>query len=97
MENDLKALYDSCEKLLRADEVQDQQKIDAIMQLMIDGGDLAAPYVFENDSAEVRFLSYVDYKKFRLNHPLDTTKIYTFHLPKQDSLIVDSALIKLLQ
>lgn len=83
MENDLRMLYDSCEILLRADGVQDQHKIDVIMQLMIDGGDLASPYIFENGSDEPKFVTYIEYKTYRSKHPLDTTRVTHFQFQRR--------------
>lgn len=76
MELNLKASYDSIEQILRNDyNIGEQSRIDKMMQIFIDDGDVVRPFVFDysNGVPNTLYLSYADYKKYRETHPIDTS------------------------
>lgn len=80
MEFQLKKTYESYEKTLREEHhIQNQNTIDETIQIMIDEGNIQKPYIIKRVKGvpEMVYVNYRQYKKYRITHPIDTTKVFT--------------------
>lgn len=80
LERELQKTYASYEDFVRKKYKLDQHAIDGIMQIQINKNEIETPYihVLVNGVVEKQYLTYVEYKKYRLEHPI-TTAMDTIH------------------
>lgn len=88
LETSEKIYYEEIEAKIKASRgVQDQDKIDLIMQIMINEGDVDPPFIVEMDGA-VPKIKYVTYKVFKSNYEdrqsVDSTKRFHIRLDSLD-------------
>lgn len=80
----LQQLYQKVELHIRLNlGVTDQEKIDKMIQLLIDDGEVGRPFVVKKDKngrPEIFHLSYVEYKKYRSENEIDTVDAYTIYI-----------------
>jgi len=86
----LKAGYESVEQDIKQNYgVRDQNKVDQMMQILIDEGELPVPYVLKRvgTGLKMEYLSYAAYKDYRARTPIDTTEIFIFHFDSLGNII----------
>ncbi len=81
MEVELKSYYQKVEEDLRTNHgIRDQKKIDIMMQIFIDDGDVDAPFILETKGGipHMTYVSYSEYKKYHSTpHLIDTVKTFS--------------------
>lgn len=76
---ELKHYYEKIEDDLRkSNGIEDQAKIDIMMQIFINDGDIDASFIVEEEEGvpQIKYVSYSEYKKYYSTHGLDTTKVF---------------------
>jgi hypothetical protein len=79
-EKGLGEYYEMIELNLRKDYgITVVQKINTMMQIFIDEGDIYEPFIVDksNGEARMKFVSYVAYKQFYQEHERDTTGVFS--------------------
>lgn len=89
VEIEMERRFKELEEIIRVEDgITSQSEIDATIQLLINDGHMETPFIVQKtDSAsKVLYLTYKEYKEYRLNHQIDTTNSgYTFPILSDES------------
>gem|GEM_PF-3369668 len=89
VEIEMERRFKELEEIIRVEDgITSQSEIDATIQLLINDGHMETPFIVQKtDSAsKLLYLTYKEYKEYRIKHPIDTTdSSYTFSILSDES------------
>lgn len=89
VEIEMERRFKELEEIIRVEDgITSQSEIDATIQLLINDGHMETPFIVQKtDSAsKMLYLTYKEYKEYRIKHPIDTTdSSYTFSILSDES------------
>ena len=89
VEIEMERRFKELEEIIRVEDgITSQSEIDATIQLLINDGHMETPFIVQktDGASKILYVTYKEYKEYRLKHPIDTTdSSYTFSILSDES------------